>query len=73
MKKLFEFANQYISLLKWQHFSMIQFCLISLGIVIGILVPAEAKTAVGIVAGVIFAGTYVHVMFHFFKAWRDHK
>lgn len=52
---------------------MIKFCLISLGILFGILVPSEAETAVAVVAGIVFAGTYIPVMVHFFKAWRDHK
>ena len=73
MKKLFEFANQYITLLNWQQFSMIKFCLISLGVLIGILVPSEAKAAAGIVAGVVFAGTYLPIMVHFIKAWSKHK
>ena len=73
MKKLFEFANQYIASLKWQHFSLIKFCLIGLGVLIGILVPAEIKVTVGIVAGVIFVGTYIPVMVHFVKAWFNHK
>ena len=73
MKRLLDFANQYITLLKWQHFSIIKFCLISLGILIGIFIPQEAQVAVGIVAGVIFIGTYIPVMVHFFRAWLKAK
>ena len=73
MKKLFEFADEYIALLKWRHFSMIKFCLISLGVLIGVLVPSNAKAALGIVAGLIFIGTYIPIMAHFIKAWRNYK
>ena len=73
MKRLLDFANRYIALLKWQHFSIIKFCLISLGILIGILIPQEAKTAVGIAAGVVFVCTYIPVMVHFFRAWLKAK
>ena len=48
MKKLFAFADEYIASLKWNHLSMIKFCLISLGVIIGILVPSKAKLQVHI-------------------------
>ena len=73
MKKLFAFSNEYIASLKWQHLSIIKFCLISLGVLIGIFVPAGIKVAVGVVAGVIFAGTYILVMVRFIKAWCSYK
>ena len=74
MKGLLDFANQYITTLKWQHFSIIKFCLISLGVLIGLLIPSEAKATMLVVAGIIFAGTYIPTMAHFLKAWRNaHK
>lgn len=71
MKALFDFANQYIKTLKWQHFSMIKFCLISLGVLIGLLIPPEMTSAALVAAGIIFVITYIPVMAHFFKAWRN--
>jgi len=73
MKKLLEFADKYIALLKWQHFSMIKFCLISLGVLIGVFLPSNVKVTVGIVAALIFAGTYIPIMIHFIMAWRNYK
>lgn len=73
MRKLFEFADKYITVLNWQKFSMIKFCLISLGVLIGILVPTNLKLIVGIVAGFIFACTYILIMAHFFKMWKANK
>ena len=73
MKKLFRIADEYLKTCTWKDMALIKFCLISLGAVIGLLLPGGAKKAALILCLVVFAATYVPVMIKFVgflrKAW----
>lgn len=74
MKKLFRVADEYLKTCTWKDMVSIKFCLISLGVVIGLLLPEVAKKTVLILCLIMFAATYVPVMIKFVgflrKAWR---
>ena len=74
MKKLFRIADEYLKRCTWKDLTLIKFCLLALGVVIGLLLPGSAKNAALILCLVVFAVTYVPIMIKFVgflrKAWR---
>ena len=71
MKKLFEAANRYIETSDWKIFAELKFCLISLGMIVGMMIKPEHKKKVLIGAGVLFAATYIPLMVKFFRVFTE--
>lgn len=69
MKKLFANANEYLRRSDWKDLSALKLCLLALGILIGMYIPAAARTAVLVIAGIVFIVTYVPLMKKFFDLW----
>ena len=40
MKRLFEYANEYVAQCTWKELALVKVCLCSLGIIIGLLLPS---------------------------------
>jgi hypothetical protein len=73
MDKLFEVADRYIKTSDWKTISVFKFCLISLGVMLGMLVkPNDKKKVYGIV-GATFLLTYIPLMTKFFKIYLDRE
>ena len=62
MKHLFKTADRYIQTSDWKLFAVIKFCLLSLGVLAGLLVPKKHRTPVLLGSIAVFAGTYVPLM-----------
>ena len=60
--KLFDAANQYCRESDWKTLAMLKFCLLSLGMAIGVLLPEGIKTAALAVCAVVFIVTYIPLM-----------
>ena len=58
MKKLFDAANRYIETSDWKVIAVLKFCLISLGMMIGMAIKKEDRKPVFIGAITVFAATY---------------
>ena len=43
MKNLFAIANEYLRQSDWKNLALMKCCLLSLGVLIGVLVPSKAK------------------------------
>lgn len=71
MNKLFEIADRYIAESDWKTIAVLKFCLISLGMLIGMLIKKEYKKAVMLAALCVFALTYVPLMMKFYKVFRE--
>lgn len=69
MKKLFANANEYLRRSDWKDLSALKLCLLALGILIGMYIPASARTAVLVIAGIVFIVTYIPLMKKFFDVW----
>lgn len=67
MKKLFECANQYVKESDWKDLALLKFCLCAMGIMIGLCIPKEKRKYPFLVAGIVFAATYVPLMVKFVK------
>ena len=68
--KLFKLANRYIQESNWRTLAALKLCLLSIGLIVGVLLPASCRTAVLIVSGVVFVATYIPLMAKFFRLMR---
>ena len=71
--KLFNVANKYCKESDWKILAMVKFCLFSMGIIVGILLPDRFRNIVLIIFGVGFIVTYVPLMSKFFKLLKEEK
>ncbi len=71
MKKLFDAANRYIETSDWKTIAVLKFCLISLGVMIGMAIGKKSRRPVFFGALGVFAATYVPLMVKFFKVFKD--
>lgn len=71
MKKLFDYADEYLQRSDWKDLSMIKFCLFSMGILIGTHIPEKKKKSAGIIAAIVFIITYILLMAKFFAVIKE--
>ena len=69
MKKLFDAANRYIETSDWKTIAVLKFCLISLGMMIGMGINKKDKGSVFLGAVTVFAATYIPLMVKFYKVF----
>ena len=69
MKKLFDATNRYIETSDWKIIAVLKFCLISLGMMIGMAIDRKDRKPVFIGALGVFAVTYVPLMVKFYKVF----
>ena len=62
MKRLLDAADRYLKDCTWKDISILKFCLLALGMLLGIAVPARKKTVSAGAASLVFVGTYVPLM-----------
>ena len=67
MKKLIRCANQYIWESDWKTIGLLKFCLLSLGICVGMAVPEEKKKTVLRAAFLSFVISYIPLMAKFIR------
>ena len=67
MTKLFEAANRYIETSDWKIIAVLKFCLISLGMMTGMLIPPDQKKGVFLGALGVFFAAYIPLMAKFFR------
>lgn len=62
MRYFFNIGNQYIKESDWKILALVKFCLFSMGVIVGVLLPAGGKTIALWVAGCVFLVTYIPLM-----------
>ena len=65
MKRLMDAADRYLRDCTGKDIAVLKFCLLALGIMLGIAVPARKKRASAWLASLVFVGTYVPLMSKF--------
>ena len=65
MNKLTDAANRYLKDCTWKDISISKICLIALGVLLGIAVPARKKKASAWAASLVFLAAYVPLMAKF--------
>ena len=63
--KLFEAANHYVETSDWKIIAVLKFCLISLGVMVGMMIRPEHKRPVFFGALGVFGATYIPLMVKF--------
>ena len=71
MKKLFAAADRYIESSDWKTIAVLKFCLISLGMMIGMAVDKKDRKPVFFGALGVFTATYIPLMAKFFKVFAE--
>ena len=69
--KLFEVADRYCKESTWKTMAALKFCLFSIGIIVGVLLPETYKTPVLVIFGIVFIVAYIPLMRKFFKLWKS--
>lgn len=69
MKKLFDAANRYVETSDWKIIAVLKFCLIALGLMIGVLINPRQKKPVFFTALGVFIATYIPLMIKFFNVF----
>ena len=69
--KLFDLANQYCGESTWKTLAALKFCLFSIGIIVGVLLPDTCRTPVLIIFGIVLIATYIPLMAKFIRIWRS--
>lgn len=67
MKFLFKSADAYLQHSDWRDFALIKFCLFSMGVIAGVLLPPKAKKPAIATAAVVFTATYIPLMVKYIK------
>ena len=65
MRKLFEAADRYLETSDWKIIAVLKFCLISLGVILGMEVKEKSRKPVFIAAVSVFIATYIPLMTRF--------
>ena len=71
MKILLEIGNRYAANSDWKDFALTKFCLCAMGVLIGLHIPKRGKTVTSVIAGGVFAATYVLLMRKVFRIIRE--
>ena len=67
MKNLFAIANEYLCQSDWKNLALMKCCLLSLGVLIGVLVPSKAKRPVIMATVCVFILTYLPLAVKLFE------
>ena len=71
MRKMFDAANRFMETSDWKTLAVMKFCLISLGVMLGMCVGKRHKRKVFAVTGPVFLATYVPLMLSLYKIYRE--
>lgn len=67
MKFLFDSADAYLNQSDWRDIALIKFCLFSMGVIAGILLPSKTRKPAITTAATVFAATYILLMVKYIK------
>ena len=66
MKKLMNYADEYLKKLDITDMALIKFCLIAFGVLFGLSIPAKNKKPAAVIASITFILTAFPVLMKFF-------
>ena len=62
MKKVFDAADRFLKASSWKDIAVLKFCLMALGVLMGLAIPARKKKPAAWAAALVFLATYVPLM-----------
>ncbi len=73
MRKLLEAANRYVETSDWKIIAVLKFCLIALGMMVGMLIKPEHRKPVFLGALGVFFAAYIPLMAKFFCVFAEKR
>lgn len=73
MRKLLEAANRYVETSDWKIIAVLKFCLIALGMIVGMLIRPEHRKPVFLGALGVFFAAYIPLMVKFFRVFAEKR
>lgn len=67
MKRLLNYADQYLQTCVWKDMALIKFCVFSVGILAGTCIPNKNKALARIAALIVFTVTLIPLLINFFS------
>ena len=65
MKRLTDAADRFLKASSWRDIAVLKFCLMALGILMGLAIPARKKKPAAWAAALVFLATYIPLMVKF--------
>lgn len=65
LRSLMGRADRFAAQSTWKDFALVKFCLMSLGVLVGLSVPAKKRKGAGILAALVFLPTYILLLGRF--------
>lgn len=65
MNRLTEAADQYLKASSWKDLAVLKFCVLAMGVLIGLAMPGRKKRGVAWAASLVFVAAYVPLMSKF--------
>ena len=62
MKRLFDAADRFLKASSWKDIAVLKCCLMALGVLMGLAIPARKKKPAAWAAALVFLATYVPLM-----------
>ena len=62
MKRLTDAADRFLKASSWRDIAVLKFCLMALGVLMGLAIPARKKKPAAWAAALVFLATYVPLM-----------
>ncbi len=72
-KELFEAADRYVRSSDWKLIAVLKFCLVSLGIMVGIRIPKKNRKIALPVSFCVFLVSYFFLMARFYRVLKEVK
>lgn len=67
MKRLFGYADAFMKESGWKDWALVKFCLLAVGVMLGLAAPKKAKKKVLFVAMAVFIATYIPLILKFIR------
>ena len=67
MKKVFDYANEFLKQANWKDLALIKFCLCAIGILWGMALPKKMHKPAAFIAISVFVSTYIPLMLKLFR------
>ena len=71
MKRLFALADEYLDQSDWKVLAALKFCLLSLGMLIGMYAPKRYRRSLTMTCVPLFLLTYLPLMEKLVRIWKD--
>jgi len=72
MQKFLNYGDEFLKKSTWKDFALIKFCLLAMGIIVGMVIPKKAHKPVESIAILVFIATYIPLMLKLFRIIDDH-